>query len=183
MVTVLSVVAVGLAGAAAVGANIGILGSASDSSEDLLVSTPSSQVVDVYLPSTSNALGSVTGAQRFVVDAAGTVALTTTEGGLALDEVLPSPGWNWTLVQSASSSLMVTFTNGVRTLEFTASSARDGAISTSVSEPVAGSAQVVCDDHEDDHEDDDHDDEEVDDDGDHEDDVYECEYEGSDDDD
>lgn len=174
--TVLSILAVGLAGAAAVGANIGILDSASDGSisEDSGDVAPSTQVVDVYLPPTTGATAD--GAQRFLVDSAGTVALTTTAAGLALEEVVPTPDWSWTLVQSESTSLLVTFTDGTRTLEFTASTTGDGTISTFVSEPIAGSAPAVCDDDGDDDDGDDEDDVDEDDDD-------ECEYEGSDDDD
>lgn len=142
MVTIVSIIAVGLAGATAVGANIGILDSASDSPVgDASVTgdlgTPSTQVVDVYLSDTAGKV------QRFAVDAAGTVALIAADSVLRLDDVVPTAGWNWTLMQSSESSLRVTFTDGNRTLEFTATAATDGTISTFVSEPVGGPASVL----------------------------------------
>lgn len=166
-VTALSILVVGIAGATAVGANIGILDSASDAqvgdasvTEDF--GTPSTQVVDVYLPGTTETI------RRFAVDAAGTVAVSVANLAVRMDEIQATPGWSWTLVQSSASSLRITFTNGSRTLEFTATIAADGSLSTTVTEPITDSVSTA--------------DEYVDDDYEDDDDDYE-EYEGSYDDD
>lgn len=163
IVTALSILVVGIAGATAVGANIGILDSASDAQVgDASVTeefgAQPTQVVDVYLPATSGVV------RRFAVDAAGTVAVSATNLAVRMDEIQASPGWSWTLVQSSSTSLRITFTNGTRTLEFTATIAADGSLSTAVIEPSTDSVSTADENVDDDYE------------------EYE-EYEGSDDDD
>ncbi len=174
LITIVSIVAVGLAGASAVSANIGILDSASDSpvgnaslTRDLV--TPSTQVVDVYLPDTSAATAPTTAAsvpgadptvQQFAVDVAGTIAVAAADTGLRLDQVTPAVGWSWTLAQSDPNALMVTMTNGTRTFEFTATTTADGNIAASVNEPIVTPAPANSngggyedDDHHDDRED------------------------------
>jgi hypothetical protein len=171
LITIVSIVAVGLAGASAVSANIGILDSASDSpvgnaslTRDLV--TPSTQVVDVYLPDTSAATAPTTAAsvpgadptvQRFAIDVAGTVGIAATDAGLRLDQVTPATGWSWTLAQSDPTALMVTMTNGARTFEFTATATGDGNIAASVNEPIviAAPANSNGDEDDDEHEDED----------------------------
>jgi len=194
LITMVSIVAVGLAGAAAVSANIGILDNASDSpfgnaSTASELAPPATQVVDVSLPASALPASAV---QLFAVDAAGTVAVATTEAGVRLDRVSPAAGWTWTLTQHDSSSLLLTLTNGARTLEFSATTAADGSVAANVSEAVVGSAApdttadsaptstlddsgTYDDDHDDTYDDD------------HDDDTYnghsDDDYEGSDDDD
>ena len=158
LITIVSIVAVGLAGATAVSANMGILDAASDSdvgtvsaAGDLITTTmPPTQVIDVYLPgeSTSTTATTVTtlatpapaaagaGVQEFAVDVAGTVAVATTDTGLRLERVSPAAGWSWTLTQTGPTQLMVTMTNGARTLEFMAATTADGIIAANVNEPI-----------------------------------------------
>ncbi|MEQ8718650.1 MAG: hypothetical protein RIE08_13655 [Acidimicrobiales bacterium] len=193
LVTIVSVFAVVLAGATAVSANIGILDNASDSPVGNVsaagdLTTPSAQVVDVYLPdtsaaepSTSTSVADADGVQEFAVDTAGTVAVATTDAGVRLEWVAPAPGWSWNLAQSDPSTLTVTMTDGSRALDFTAVSNADGTITASVSEragaPVA--ATTPYDDDHDDEYDDEHDDEYDD----YEDEYEHREYEGREDDD
>lgn len=158
LITIASIVAVGLAGATAVSANIGILDAASDSTVGNVaatgdLTTPSTQVIDVYLPAASAttaataapvvtaspAVGSAA-VQEFAVDVAGTVAVASTDTGLRLDSVTPTAGWNWTLSQTSQAELMVTMTNGVRTLEFVATTTVDGNIAANVNEPIVTAA-------------------------------------------
>jgi len=140
--------AVGVAGATAIGANVGILNAASSSKVGTVsaadLTTPNSQVVDVYLPSTT-AVGATTaaGVQQFAVDAAGSVAIATTASGIRLDSVSPSVGWTWSLSQSSAKQLTVSFTNGTRTLEFVATQNADGTVSAGVNEPVLTPAPVT----------------------------------------
>jgi hypothetical protein len=173
IITAVSIVAVGLAGATAVSANIGILDSASDSpvgdaavTGDLV--TPSTQVVDVYLPSTATPStttpdtaapattmptsglpvpaplgGAAVGGpavQEFAVDAAGTVAVAAADGALRLERVVPAAGWTWTLAQSDPTALRVTMTDGLRTFQFAASLAADGTVAAGVTEPIVVAA-------------------------------------------
>ncbi len=209
LVTIVSILGVGLAGASAVSANIGILDSASDSPVGNIsaagdLATPATQVLDVYLPATTDATTTTTSTpavpapslpttdssvQQFAVDVAGTVAVSATESGIRLDAVSPAPGWTWTLTQSDPATLMVTMTNGTRVFEFTATRGAGSTVIASVSEPIMSPAPAATaggeheddgyedDDHDedDDHEDDDHDEDEDHDD--HE------EYEGGEDDD
>jgi len=157
LITIASIVAVGLAGATAVSANIGILDSASDSPVGIAsvngdLSTPPTQVVDVYLPETTTSTTTAPAptlaaagptVQEFAVDVAGTVAVAATDTGLRLDQVDPAAGWSWALAQSDPSALMVTMTNGIRTFEFTATSTADGNIAASVNEPIVAAAPAT----------------------------------------
>lgn len=148
LITVISIIAVGVAGATAVSANTGILNSSSNSEVGSVsaadLTTPNTQVVDVYLdgqPSASTLpTTGAAGVQEFAVDTAGTVGLTSTEAGLRLDSASPAVGWTWSLSQSGPTQLMVTFTDGTRTLEFTASQNADGTIAAGVNEPIVTAA-------------------------------------------
>lgn len=151
LVTIVSIAAVGLAGATAVSANFGILDTPSDSkvgdaSATADLAAPSTQVIDVYLPSDSTtavapAATSVPGVgavavQDFAVDVAGTVSVASTDTGLRLDGVTPAAGWTWTSTQNSENELMVTMTDGTRTLEFVATRNVDGTIAANVNEPI-----------------------------------------------
>jgi hypothetical protein len=178
LITAAAIVGVVAAGAIAVGANIGILNAADNSEIGSLSAAgdlvpANTQVVDVYLDEptttklatlTTTAVQQAAVAQEFAVDAAGTVGVVPTASGARLGDVIANPGWTWSLAQSHPSTLTVTFTDGVRTLEFTASLSPDGTITASVEEPIASVSsstvpptQYQDDDHEDDdHEDDEH---------------------------
>lgn len=153
LITIVSIVAVGLAGAAAVSANIGILDAASDSDVGTVsaagdLTPPATEVIDVYLPdqtsstmsSTAAPAADATGVQEFTVDAAGTVAVVSAATGLRLESVTPATGWTWGLTQTSQTELMVTMTDGVRTLEFVATKTEDGNIAASVNEPIVTEA-------------------------------------------
>jgi hypothetical protein len=159
LITIVSIVAVGLAGATAVSANIGILDAASDNTVGNVsaagdLTTPSTQVIDVYLPTdaaaapttavTSAPAGASTAVQEFTVDVAGTVAVASTDAGLRLDSVTPTTGWNWTLAQTSQTELMVTMSDGARTLEFVATTTVDGNIVANVNEPIVTPAPMAA---------------------------------------
>ena len=61
------------------------------------------------------------------------------------------PGWTWTAGQADASTLKVTFTNGIRTLEFDATLGSDGTIAAAVNEPIASAAASPTN-HENEHE-------------------------------
>jgi hypothetical protein len=150
LITIVSILAVGVAGATAVGANIGILNAASESNVGSVTAgdlTADTQVVDVYLPAAaaSTTIAPATGAvaQEFAVDAAGSVTVAATDTGLRFDRATPTLGWTWNLTQTSQDSLMVTFTNGTRTLEFTASKNADGTIAAAVNEPIITAAPAT----------------------------------------
>jgi hypothetical protein len=151
LITIVSVVAVGIAGASAVSANLGILDAAANSDVGSVsaagdLTPPPASVIDVYLPAqtattmAAPVAGIAPAGQEFAVDVAGTVTVSSTPTGLRLDSVTPTAGWTWNLTQSSPAELMVTMTNGARTLEFTASTTADGNIAASVNEPIVTAA-------------------------------------------
>ncbi len=199
-----------IAGTAAVAANIGILNAADDSAlgelaatDELLapastldattittmaVTAPSSTAPETTVPTGT--------AQQYDIEGAGSVWVMTTTSGLALDHVVAVPGWSPLLSQGDLRSLRVDFTNGDRTIVFTASLGADGSVAVDVTEPSTVIAQApatgatqspvgasptttaaATTTYDDDHDDDEYDDDEYDDDED------EHEYEGADDDD
>jgi hypothetical protein len=148
LITIVSIFAVGLAGAIAVSANIGILAAAPDSAVGNASVTgdlgpPSTQVVDVHLPATTAPPSTADAArQQFTVDVAGTVTVVETDAGLRLDHVAPAAGWTWSLAQSDPTVLVVTMTNATRTLRFTATRTADGNIAAEVHEPIGAPSAV-----------------------------------------
>ena len=213
LVTAAAIAGVLIAGTAAVAANIGILNAADDSTlgelaatDELLPSEPASLPTTVATVATTAPSSTApettlpTGvAQQYDIEGAGSVWLMTTTSGLALDHVEAVPGWSPLLSQGDLRSLRVDFTNGDRTIVFTASLGADGIVVVDVTEPstviarapsagatqspagatpTAGSGDDDHDDHDeyedDEYEDDDHDEYEYEDDH---------EYEGADDDD
>jgi hypothetical protein len=171
MITAAAIAGVVVAAGAAIGANIGLLSAADDGGIGSLSATGGvapndTRVVDVYLDdSASTAPPASTGPTpegvEFAVDPAGTVSVVETADGIRLGDVVENPGWTWRLVQADASAVTVTFTDGARTLEFSASVGPDGAIAAGVNEPIAAASRPASDDdHEVDGRDDDHDDEE-----------------------
>jgi hypothetical protein len=78
----------------------------------------------------------VAATSEYVVDDAGTVSLVTSDSGLTLAAATASDGWTPALSQSEPSSLTVVFTNGARTVVFTATLGSDGTIVADVTEPI-----------------------------------------------
>ncbi|MEZ5236738.1 MAG: hypothetical protein R2755_24115 [Acidimicrobiales bacterium] len=205
LATAAAIVAIGVTGAAAVGANVGILDSSSETSTGELsaggaLPTASTQVVDVFLDGSTTSTAATSGSAAaspvtssgvtrsgeplvFAVDAAGTVSVAGGTDGLRLESVAPAAGWTWTLSQAKADLLHVSFTNGSRTLDFWAARRADGGVDARVDEPVvvpapaspSGSSGSSGSTYRDD---DDHEDDHEDDHG-----VYENEHEGEDDDD
>jgi hypothetical protein len=205
LVTAAAIAGVLVAGTAAVAANIGILNAADDSklgelaaTDELLTPAPALDPATVAALETTAPSSTVPAAelqagqaQQYDIDGAGSVWVMTTTSGLALDHVVAVPGWSPLLSQGDLRSLRVDFTNGDRTIVFTASLGDDGAVVVDVTEPttvvaeasVAGAtpspvgasptASSGYDDDDHDEYDDDDDDEDED----------EHEYEGADDDD
>lgn len=146
--------AIGIAGAVAIGANIGILDAAGASTTGNLSAAgdlvaPATEVID------SVALADGT-TQEFAVDVAGTVSVSRSDQGVRLESATPAAGWSWSLAQPGPNDLTVTFTDGARTLEFTASVTSDGNIAAGVSEPMVQPATAPSggrhDDDDDEHE-------------------------------
>lgn len=150
LATAAAVVAIAVTGAVAVGANVGILDSASDSATGELSAagdlvSPTSTVLDVYLDDAGRPVHPTVapsstvaprGTQEFTVDAAGSISIVGDPDAVRLDAVHPAPGWRWTMTQTDPATLSATFTDGSRTLQFDASADRAGAIAASVTEPI-----------------------------------------------
>jgi hypothetical protein len=194
LITGTAIVGVVLAGGAAVAANIGILDAADDDRLGTLSATGDlvageTTVIDVFVDETRTTRFETNGASRaFAVDRAGIVEVGERGDLLGVAAVTASPGWSWSVDVDDAPSVVVSLTDGVRTLVFTATRAADGSIAGDVAEttpPMAASAPIATSGPGDDHDDDDRDqyDEHEDDDDEHEDDDDEYEHEGRDDDD
>ena len=211
LITAVAVAGVLVAGTAAIAANIGILNSTDDSSigslsatDDLVDETSTTSVATTLATTTTTTPeDSATNAgDSYVVDDAGVVTLSSASGSLALVSVVPQPGWTVTSSQPDAVRLEVSFTNGVRTLVFSAVLGPDDVVTADVVEPVdvvgapaatpqtSSPTTTIDDDHDDDgyeydddDDDDDFDDDDHDDFDDDDDDDDDDEYEGADDDD
>ena len=146
-VTAAAIAAVLVAGSAAVAANIGILNAADSSAigdlaatDELLTATapatPTAMVEAPVNPSTVTTMPPTTGPQRYDIANTGSVWVMTTTSGLALDHVVAEPAWISALSQGDLRSLRVVFTNGDRTIVFTAALADDGSVTVDVTEPT-----------------------------------------------
>jgi len=147
-VTAAAIAGVLIAGTAAIAANIGILNAADDSAIGELAATDSllpaaaagTPIVEVEAPEAPSTTSTTTlpanGAQQYDIEDTGSVWILTTTSGLALDHVVTEPGWNSTLSQGDPRSLQLDFTNGTRTIVFTAVLADDGSVVVDVTEPT-----------------------------------------------
>jgi hypothetical protein len=155
LVTAAAIAGVLIAGTAAVAANIGILNAADDSAlgelaatDELLPQPVSGQatveaVETTAPPSTAPETTLPAGtARQYDIEGAGSVWVMTTTSGLALDHVVAVPGWSPLLSQGDLRSLRVDFTNGERTIVFTASLGADGTVVVDVTEPSTVIAQA-----------------------------------------
>lgn len=168
LITAGGIAAVIVAGAFAVGANIGILDASSDhdigtltAAGDLMPSTgptPSTtagELAATPIPATPTAAA----AQTYVIDVAGTVAVDMTgDDGLRVSTVVANPGWTWSAGPSDAASATLTFSDGVRTLVFTATRTPDGTIDANVTDAnlatAATSTAAASPSHDDDDEED-----------------------------
>jgi len=149
-VTAAAITAVLVAGSAAVAANIGILDAADSSAIGDLAATdqllpaagavPATPTAMVEVPVTSSntatTMPPATGPQRYDIANTGSVWVITTTSGLALDHVVAEPDWTPVMSQGDLRSLRVDFTNGDRTIVFTAALADDGSVTVDVTEPT-----------------------------------------------
>ena len=158
LITAAAVGAVGLASVFAIGANLGILSNANQTkvgtvaaAGDLVPAT--TQVADVYLDKQGNPVpdgpSAPASSQRFTVDTAGTVDVSATDGTAHVDLVTPASGWSATPPTTTSTGVAVTFTDGTRTLDFTATAATDGTVTGDVTDTTTATrTQASGDDHE-----------------------------------
>lgn len=163
-VTVASIVAVGLAGLLAIGANLGILSSTDDTKVGTLAAAgdlipTDTRVIDAQLDSQGQPLPSdatvAAGSQRFTVDAAGSVEVAVDGDAVRVQRVTPASGWTARPATDPSGAA-ITFTHGTRTLHFTATLAADGSIAGDVIEAVTPAPAARTHQDDDDHKADDH---------------------------
>ncbi len=153
-----SVVAVLLAGSAAIAANFGILSSA-DTGGDLQASVPT-LVAAVPSSETTEAGQSDQGELlAYQVQGVGIVTLRRIDETLALESVSIGDGWTYAVVPTTDGSLSITFTDGSREVHFSGKVQNDE-VSVSVEEvqTVTGSTPRPTDDEAEHHENESHDD-------------------------
>lgn len=163
LITAGGIGAVIVAGAFAVVANIGILDASSDhqlgqlaAAGDLVPTTGATPAPVTTVPATST----TTDPQVYVVDVAGTVTVESTGGALVARAVSANPGWTWTPGVSDATHVELVFSDGVRSLVFTATRSADGSIDARVDDAPSGTASAATapsshdasDDQDDDHE-------------------------------
>jgi hypothetical protein len=143
LITTVAIAGVIVAGGAAIAANIGIL-SAADSSAlgelsatELVAAAPESTLADTTTSTTSTITPAVGATSDYVVDDAGMVSLLASDSGLTLVTATANDGWTPALSQSEPASLTVVFTNGGRTVVFSATLGADGSIVADVTEPMS----------------------------------------------
>jgi hypothetical protein len=165
LITTGGIIAVIVAGAFAVGANIGILDTSSDHrigqlavAGDLVPTTEAGRAATLSPPVFA-------GRQAYLVADAGTVALDSTGSALVVTATDAQPGWTWVASPSDANHAAVTFSGGGRTLVFSATRAADGSVDVRVDDttPAATSSASatapshdVADEHEEHEEHDEH---------------------------
>ncbi len=158
IITAASIGAVVLASLFAIGANLGILSSADQSKVGTVAAAgdlvpANTQVVDVYLDAQGNPLASNStapaGSQHFTVASAGTVDVSAIGGTARVDLVKPASGWTATPATTTGNGVAISFTDGTRTLDFTATVGPDGTVTGDVTESTsAATAPKPTTDHE-----------------------------------
>ncbi len=144
-ITAGGIAAVIVAGAFAVGANIGILDASSDNqigalaaAGDLATTTGPTLAPVTTIPAAPTAATT----QTYLVDVAGTVAVDATGDALVVSTVVPTAGWTWKTGPADTAHVQLTFSDGVRSLVFTATRAPDGSINASVADVTSGAVSA-----------------------------------------
>jgi hypothetical protein len=145
LITAGGIAAVIVAGAFAVGANLGILDASSDNeigalaAGDLVPTTDATP--DPALA--ASATTTTTALRTYLIDVAGTVVVDPTGDTIVVSGVTANPGWTWTAGPSDRSHVELTFTDEVRSLVFTAALGADGSIETSLDETTSAASAAV----------------------------------------
>lgn len=135
LITIALTVAVVLAGAAAIGVNLGILTAADASVVGKLPATGSEAWAST--PALADAGAATADAsQRYIVENAGAVVVVTDGRAVRATDVSARRGWKYRLVQTSDAKVVVTFERGKTTYKFVAAVGRDGALVARVDEPV-----------------------------------------------
>lgn len=150
LITAASVAGVVLAGAAVVGANVGVLSSSQGTDVGALSATTVPTAEDVV------AAGADQERRTYAVADAGTVQVQRTGDQLSVTDVAATSGWTHAVQQTTPSSLTVTLSSGDTSYGFQATIGPDGRISAGATRPVdppgssatAGTVQREHDSHE-----------------------------------
>ena len=132
-ITTAAVVGVLVAGSLAMGANLGLLHKADNSS----VGTASAAALG-----DGAAAGTRWQPQTFTVESAATVVLERSGNRMRLAQVTPSAGWTWSETARTDTTEAITFTSADTTYEFQAQLAPDGTIQAGAGEPIVRTVTV-----------------------------------------
>jgi hypothetical protein len=146
LITAGGIAAVIVAGAFAVGANLGILDASSDNQIGALAAAGDLVPTTGATPApvtTGPATPTTAAPQTYLVDVAGTATVDPTGDTLVVSAVSANPGWTWTPGPSDASHIELTFTDGVRSLVFTATRAPDGWIDARVDGTTSGTSSAA----------------------------------------
>lgn len=148
LITVGCVAAVAVAGAFAVGANLGILDASADSkigtlsaAGDLLPATSApSGAASAPAATAADPAASGAGApasQTYTVDVAGTVSIAMDGERAVITGVAANPGWTWVQRDAGDDGAHVLFSDGSRVLAFDARPTGGGSFDATVGESAA----------------------------------------------
>lgn len=149
-ITLGSLAAVGITGAMAFGANLGLLKASNSSavgagaSQLIDNAAPGTTIVDVYVtdPAPTTAVPALTSpvtapaatAQPYAVANAGVVTVESSAAGLRLSHVQAAQGYTWSMLQGSPRQLVVTLSNGAKKYQFRASADASGTVSVKVTD-------------------------------------------------
>ena len=140
LITAAGITAVVVAGAFAIGANIGILDASSDDQIGALAAAGDLTPATDAAPVPTDAPPPPRAAQTYVVDVAGTITVEDNGHTVVVDTVEPNPGWTWAAGPSDDTHTELTFTDGNRTLVFTATRTPDGRLDATVGDATPTTA-------------------------------------------
>jgi hypothetical protein len=148
VVTAVGILAVIVAGAFAVSANLGILSASSEqkvgalaAAGDLVPTTGANTTPATTPASTAPAPASPPATQRYLVDAAGSIILRDADP-IVVDHVEVNPGWSWRPDDSRGPGVTIELSDGSRTLHFTASRAAGGTLAATLDEAPTAPAST-----------------------------------------
>ena len=132
-----SIAVVIVAGAIAVGANLGILDAADSHPVGKLSASTSVPAAAPQPAAPAVPVATATTApQQYVIKKAGSVSITLDKSGVRLSDVTALHGWKWALSQTSDSKLKVTFKRNSAIYTFVATRGPGGTIVARVDHPV-----------------------------------------------
>jgi hypothetical protein len=140
LITAAGIAAVVVAGGFAISANLGILSASSEPRVGALAAAGDlAPTTSVASASSTPPVTTQATTQMYLVENAGSVVLDDADP-LAVREVSVNPGWTWTAGPAVPTHVEVLFSDGMRTLLFSATRADDGTVAATVEELTASDA-------------------------------------------